>query len=402
MTDRERNSLVEAAQGGDAKAFATLVEAHYGMVHGLAYGKTHDWQAAEDLTQDTFMTAWKNLDRLRHAPAFLVWLRRIARNLSLNWIRTEEYRRKLAEREVSARPADRAVREDPAAITARRECLDQVGEGLRTLSSKLRDAMVLYYIEGQSAADAAEMLGISTDTMKKRLRLGREKLQRFYRRKADYQLEPLLPYKPRKRIENIVAGLAIGPVLPEMAAAAANPGPWMVLGDVLNGASWSVVKGSGFAHGVLGSMAVKSALTAAVVATLAVGAGVVLVVEPGSGKTEDSMAVAGTALVTPGPGEVADAALSDVETTQRYMPVENLFGGVLPDDSPFLPGDRIVKVNGLPISASVREDPRSVLQGKAGTQVTVSVTRPAAIGGGTEEVEITFDLPYMPKRYGGS
>ena len=40
MTDRERNSLVEAAQGGDAEAFAALVEAHYGMVHGLAYGKT--------------------------------------------------------------------------------------------------------------------------------------------------------------------------------------------------------------------------------------------------------------------------------------------------------------------------------------------------------------------------
>jgi DNA-directed RNA polymerase specialized sigma24 family protein len=93
MTDTSNNPLVIAAQAGDMKSFAALVDKNYAMVHGLVYSKIGDWTVAEDVTQDVFLVVWSNLNKLQHPEAFLVWLRQIARNASVNWVRKEQYRR---------------------------------------------------------------------------------------------------------------------------------------------------------------------------------------------------------------------------------------------------------------------------------------------------------------------
>ena len=177
MTDTSNNPLVIAAQAGDMEAFTALVDKNYGMVHGLVYSKVGDWSIAEDVTQDVFLVVWTNLDKLQHPEAFLVWLRQIARNAAVNWVRKQQYRRAIADRRAQEERVAGVDKEDPASETARQECLEQIGDALRSLSPKLREAMVLYYIEGNTAREAAESLGINVDTMKKRLRLGRKKMQ---------------------------------------------------------------------------------------------------------------------------------------------------------------------------------------------------------------------------------
>ena len=92
------HACVTAARTGDADAFRILVERYYGTVRGLAVSVVSDCVAAEDIAQEVFLVAWTNLNRLRRAEAFLMWLRKITRNCARNWLRKEHYRRKLAER----------------------------------------------------------------------------------------------------------------------------------------------------------------------------------------------------------------------------------------------------------------------------------------------------------------
>jgi RNA polymerase sigma-70 factor (ECF subfamily) len=127
-------------------------------------------QLAEDITHDTFVVAWRDLDRLRDASAVRPWLCTIARNLA------HKVRRRRGREVASA---------DPDAVTTDRTPFDVVREAdvERVLASALagipevyREALVLFYYERRSAKDVAAALGISEDAVHKRLSRGRKYL----------------------------------------------------------------------------------------------------------------------------------------------------------------------------------------------------------------------------------
>ena len=394
MTDTSNNALVVAAQAGDENAFTQLVTKHYGMVHGLVYSKVNDWSVAEDVTQDVFTIAFTHLETLKHPEAFLMWLRQIARNSALNWVRTQSYRRKLLERHNQVDTKKGVLAEDPSGDAARMECRAQLEEAMTTLSDKLRDAMVLYYFEGQTVSECAEALGITIDTMKKRLRLGRARLHRYYTRRAQDDLEQLLPHQPQRTVpvERIMAGLVMGPAMPELGATAAKIGPGMVVNDLLHGASPSAIKdGAGAVlHGSITTA--KTATVATAVSATAAAAGAVLVFSPLSGEPPvnaagESSAMAITtdsgAMIVEDDGELA-------EGYGREIAVEDLFNGPPRPETGLQAGDRIVRINGQRLAASVTDDPRAVLLPTPGATVHVTVLR------GGDEVDVTFVLPRLP------
>ncbi|HWE48257.1 MAG TPA: sigma-70 family RNA polymerase sigma factor [Bryobacteraceae bacterium] len=81
------NDAIEKAQRGDRDAFRLLVEQHSPAVFRLAYRMTHSETDAEDIVQDTFLRAWKQLDRFDSRAAFGTWLHRICANCSLDHLR---------------------------------------------------------------------------------------------------------------------------------------------------------------------------------------------------------------------------------------------------------------------------------------------------------------------------
>src|SRR5947209_5644298 len=85
--DRIQNSLA-----GDADAFAALVQEYQKMVFAVAFRMTGSFGDAEDLTQETFLKAFRQLASFRAESKFSTWLCQIAVNLSLNW-RAREGRR---------------------------------------------------------------------------------------------------------------------------------------------------------------------------------------------------------------------------------------------------------------------------------------------------------------------
>jgi len=64
--------LAKAARAGDKQAFSRLVERHYRAIYGLAYASVGNWSAAEELTQEAFLVAYANLQRLRVPGVFLM------------------------------------------------------------------------------------------------------------------------------------------------------------------------------------------------------------------------------------------------------------------------------------------------------------------------------------------
>ena len=83
----EAGSAVERARAGDSDAFRLLVEQHSRAIFRLAFRMTGNEQDAEDVVQETFLRAYKQLDRYEARSSFSTWLFRIASNYSLDLIR---------------------------------------------------------------------------------------------------------------------------------------------------------------------------------------------------------------------------------------------------------------------------------------------------------------------------
>ena len=82
--------LVQASLAGDRRAFAAIVERYKALVCAVTYSSTADFGVSEDLAQETFLTAWSNLNSIRNSSNLSAWLCGIARNNSLRWLRKRQ------------------------------------------------------------------------------------------------------------------------------------------------------------------------------------------------------------------------------------------------------------------------------------------------------------------------
>ena len=93
ITDVE---LVERSRHRDADAFGALVTRHQQLVFGVALARCQDPALAEDVAQEAFVAAWRDIDRLRDGSRVGTWVAGIARNLAANAVRTRVRRERSA------------------------------------------------------------------------------------------------------------------------------------------------------------------------------------------------------------------------------------------------------------------------------------------------------------------
>jgi RNA polymerase sigma factor (sigma-70 family) len=167
QTDRE---LVDAVGRGDRNAFGRLIERYQRAVYAVAYSRLRDRALADDVTQETFVTAWRLLQTLRDASKLAPWLCGIARNLARDTSKLQ--RRELARRE-------RVVHSDPQTPFEKLDAaeLEQlVAAALGNMPDRYREPLVLFYVEERSADEVARILGIAPATVHQRLSRGRRHL----------------------------------------------------------------------------------------------------------------------------------------------------------------------------------------------------------------------------------
>ncbi len=228
---------VRAAQRGDTAAFDALVTYFHPLAHALAWSRTGDADAADDISQEAWLVVWANFGRLRHPKAFPVWLRKIVVGCANNWVRNTVYRRKLAEAMARVKGVARADDASPAEAVAKNETRDKLSAAIKGLSPKLRLAMTIHFIEGCTVLEGAAVLGIREDAMRKRLHMGCDQLRaQWFELPRDTTMA--LDRKKKVAASNVLAGIAMGPAVPGFGRSAASFSQWnMALRHVLDGGS---------------------------------------------------------------------------------------------------------------------------------------------------------------------
>lgn len=179
-TDRD---LVDRAREGDQAAFGELVTRHQQRIHRLAVHMLRDSADAEDVTQETFIRAYRAIERFDGRSEPYTWLYRIALNLSLNRIRSRKSARtshdtddpKLDGVLVETRPEAA----DPGASAQRKELYTALAAGIDKLSETLRTTLILVCIDGRSHEEVSSILGAPEGTIAWRVHEARRKLKEF-------------------------------------------------------------------------------------------------------------------------------------------------------------------------------------------------------------------------------
>ena len=158
---------------GERTAAEDLVSRYYERIYLFMRAVGHNRQTSEDLTQETFLRAWYHIGQLRDGKALNGWLFRIASNVSkLHHRRHKD--RSTVDLESIEPPAGGA---DGSSRAGEREQMGRLHEAVARLPWKLKQAIVLHYMEQLTISEAAEAAGIRPGTLKSRLNRGLESLR---------------------------------------------------------------------------------------------------------------------------------------------------------------------------------------------------------------------------------
>ena len=169
---RTDGQLLAAARAGDVDAFAVFIRRYEGRVRAVLSRILDDSRDVEESTQDTFVQAWRHLDRFRGEAGLFTWLYRIAVNEAL--MRLRRARPKLVELDESSLQlgeARRAAQPEEAAEID--ELQSFLLDCVRRLPPDYRAPLVLRDIEGLSNQEVADVLDISISAAKSRIHRAR-------------------------------------------------------------------------------------------------------------------------------------------------------------------------------------------------------------------------------------
>jgi RNA polymerase sigma-70 factor, ECF subfamily len=174
----EDHILIQRFLAGEEAAFERLVERYYQRIDRLAQQVVRHPMAAEDITQEVFLRAYRALPRFRGDASFYSWLYRIAINLCFNYLRRQANHVSAAdEPEVSALP----VAADPSALLENQERERLVRRAIDALPAHYRVAIILRDLEGFSYHEIADILSIPLGTVKSRINFGKRLLRESLR-----------------------------------------------------------------------------------------------------------------------------------------------------------------------------------------------------------------------------
>ena len=180
--------LVARARTGDTDAFRVLVERHSRALFRLAYRMTGNQQDAEDVVQDSFLRAYKQLERFDERASFGTWLYRIAVNCSLDLVRSRKRRNELMTPEDSEMDDPivglPSLDPTPDRVAMSGQVRDRVADAMTELSASERTAFVLRHFEGMCIEDVSRVLGCQPGAAKHSVFRAVQKLRRA--------LEPLV------------------------------------------------------------------------------------------------------------------------------------------------------------------------------------------------------------------
>jgi RNA polymerase sigma-70 factor (ECF subfamily) len=154
--------IVERVCAGDKEAFGELYKAFAPLVHGIILARV-PYDEVDDLAQEVFLSAFKNLHTLRDQSAVGAWLSMIARNRAVEFYRQAKPTEELSEE----------IRGNERPQTEAREILDAI----RSLPDAYRETLVLRLVEGMTGQEIAERTGLTPESVRVNLHRGMKLLR---------------------------------------------------------------------------------------------------------------------------------------------------------------------------------------------------------------------------------
>ena len=186
MANLEDRTLIDLSRGGDLDAFNEIVTRYQNAVYGVALKMVRNPATAEDLTQDTFISAFRNIAKFRGGN-FRAWLLRIARNATYDHLRRMKRRPEtsIEENYVTYSDTFRSADPEPEEWTLSSELGRAITEGLMSLSNDHRLSIILVDMDGYRYEEDAEVMGVSVGTVKSRLNRARGRMRDFLKTRPE-------------------------------------------------------------------------------------------------------------------------------------------------------------------------------------------------------------------------
>lgn len=163
-------ATVALARDGNSEAFRALVERHSRAVYRLAHRMTGNPSDAEDVVQETFLKAYRQLGRFESRANFSTWLHRIAVNCSIDLIRSRPHREAAHDaadlEEIGSVANEDTSQRTPERLMLSTEVQERITDAMSSLSRRGRAAFVLRHFEGHSIEDISRSLGLKANATK--------------------------------------------------------------------------------------------------------------------------------------------------------------------------------------------------------------------------------------------
>lgn len=176
-------SLVQRARQGEAAAYDDLIRRYQERIYATVYHMTSNHEDANDLTQETFIKAYRALASFKGDSSFYTWIYRIAVNKTINFLKARKNRAHL-----SLNDLDFNAENDPDLValisdkTPRRdlnlsELQEKLNDAMQKLSEDHRLVVTLHDVQGLSHDEIAKIVGCNVGTVRSRLFYARQQLQ---------------------------------------------------------------------------------------------------------------------------------------------------------------------------------------------------------------------------------
>lgn len=176
MAERSDDELLEAARGGDRAALEALLARHQARVYRFGMKMCGDPEDAKEVLQETLLTAARKLREFRGASSISTWLYAIARSFCIKQRRRSKFA-PAAEESLDADPAAAGRLEHPAPPPdeqlASREIQAALQQAIGDLDPMYREVLILRDVEGLTAPEVGDVLGLSVEAVKSRLHRAR-------------------------------------------------------------------------------------------------------------------------------------------------------------------------------------------------------------------------------------
>ena len=171
--------LIEKAKNGNKGAFNILVNKYYPRVYATLFSFTKSKEDSEDLSQQTFIKVWQQLNSFRGDSAFFTWVYRIAINLAKNFVASSGYKKQKINTSIENAEIDVSSFEDIESAAIHEESLNEIKDFINTMPESLKTAFTLREVEGKSYEEISVITDTPIGTVRSRIFRARESIVGF-------------------------------------------------------------------------------------------------------------------------------------------------------------------------------------------------------------------------------